>query len=1028
MLAIFLCGCQPDLGERTSIYSESFDRIALDQSQSVSVIQPAGRAILITAEGYETEFEVLSYKESGELIGHARISYLRTVPVHQFIEASGEERKLTVKIQPINQTKNSGIELSIFVLSDRSEDDRQLAEAFRLYSEAIQHVESEDPELWSEKVVKLNLAAGKFERLGMNEAGLWSRFLSAYFEYFPIYNFGSAIEQARNIQEEASNQGASVVLLMALQLEGQALSERDESDDMNHANRKLNIAQSQLSKAILLANELGMEFEKAWATNYRGIGHYYAGNLEKAVEFYTAAGELSSALEAKRLSLSVFGNIALISEQLGQYDKAIEALEQILDELPARGRQHERAHFLAELGRIYHKLHLFDYSVPTLVEAKEIADDIGSTIIAGKADATLAWAYFNMGQRERAKEIALLAISELDGSNNARQLHDMYELLSETYRYSRSFDELNQNRQFQNQYMLSGIDQAKFQLELARDQIAAGNERAALQMLSKILDDELENMPVQLRMLILFEFCYLDQGADENGICSLDSLEIQFLDWADRFLLTDKFQVQHLLSKICIKKGETVKAKLYLSSLIDEIALYRRTLPGVLGAWYWNERISVFETYLELLVGGSASNEEAWTSIYALDELVNIEGIHSAVGEENAGKEVTKTERTLRSLLIQRSASNERNEVLKYSVLIDRYLLGLAQAQSAGQKVKTSREFVATSHLFKKSALLTYYISSTNAWLWYLDASGISLHRLGNSSAIVQNIRSARNSLDWEQIQQQILALNTLSVDLLGAVQKRLPETLKIYATGELTGFPMDTLRLDGHFLAENHDVINVLSLKAALDEKSEEPLTLAEMSIALYGPQRDSNSELAGAKREIELIRDLAKKEFSEVTLGSAQTSGSRDPSSIFDSDIVHIAGHGVLNRGYPELSYLAFDSSVAAGDMTLLPIELAPKSCENVGLVFLSSCQSSGSSEFGFEPALGFTSLLLDSGAGHVIASLWPVSDRKTTEFVIYFYSALLHHRNYRKALAHSKRYYISHKGSEYIREWAAFQLYTR
>ena len=641
IVLLFLPGCESQLIKPLLIFSKTLDRSELEQTQTVRFVQPAGRAILVAANGYETEFEILSKDPSGELIGHARISYLRTVPVYQLIEATDREREISLSISSINKTKNSNISLSVSTVELKTSDDDRMLDAYRNYSDAIQYVESEDPEEWAEKVEKLELAARLFNQIGENRNAIWSRFLSAYFDYFPIYNFSSAIDKARAVQEEAREKNFELIELMALQLEGQALSERDESDDMEMANLKLEQAQLVLSEAIQLASDLGLMFEEAWATNFRG-------------------------LEAQRLILSVYGNIALVNEQLGQYDQSVVAIEKILEKLPSSVLQSERAHFLTELGRIYHKLYMFQHSVFALAEAKNIADRLGSTKAAGKADVPLAWAYFNMGQPTKAKEIVLQAISDLDDADVAGTLHDAYQLLSSIFRNENLFEELDASRALQKRYMLSSIEQDYFELDLAKDQLEKGNDNQAALILEGILARDTVDIPIQLRLVTLFEYCHLQQGEEFRNICSPEKLENHLLELDQLALPRHLLHAKFLLSRIYIHQGEHQNAKLHLNDVVNDISFYRKSLPGILGAWFWNEKQNVIETYLQLLVGTAATEDEIWSALVTLDEFTNVESLENDAESGGHIAPPSRWEMKLRTLLVKRSELTSERDFVSF--------------------------------------------------------------------------------------------------------------------------------------------------------------------------------------------------------------------------------------------------------------------------------------------------------------------------------------------------------------------------
>ena len=58
----------------------------------------------------------------------------------------------------------------------------------------------------------------------------------------------------------------------------------------------------------------------------------------------------------------------------------------------------------------------------------------------------------------------------------------------------------------------------------------------------------------------------------------------------------------YLHARILARNGQSTRASGSMASLLDEIHFIRHTLPGVLGAWYFERHQLVFNFYLDLLV------------------------------------------------------------------------------------------------------------------------------------------------------------------------------------------------------------------------------------------------------------------------------------------------------------------------------------------------------------------------------------------------------------------------------------------
>ena len=95
---------------------------------------------------------------------------------------------------------------------------------------------------------------------------------------------------------------------------------------------------------------------------------------------------------------------------------------------------------------------------------------------------------------------------------------------------------------------------------------------------------------------------------------------------------------------------------------------------------------------------------------------------------------------------------------------------------------------------------------------------------------------------------------------------------------------------------------------------------------------------------------------------------------------------------------------------------------------LVVLSACETTGVNSFQFDTNMGFVSEFLHAGAGAVLASLWPVSDRFAHEFMEDFYAQLLQGAGIPGALAEAKRRNLARDEHRDTLYWPSFQLYVR
>jgi CHAT domain-containing protein/Tfp pilus assembly protein PilF len=108
----------------------------------------------------------------------------------------------------------------------------------------------------------------------------------------------------------------------------------------------------------------------------------------------------------------------------------------------------------------------------------------------------------------------------------------------------------------------------------------------------------------------------------------------------------------------------------------------------------------------------------------------------------------------------------------------------------------------------------------------------------------------------------------------------------------------------------------------------------------------------------------------------------------------IVHFATHGMLNNIHPELSGIVLslvdnEGQPQDGFLRLQDIYNLKLSAE---LVVLSACQTGLGKEIKGEGLIGLTRGFMYAGAPRVVASLWKVDDRATSELMKRFYQGML------------------------------------
>jgi CHAT domain-containing protein/tetratricopeptide (TPR) repeat protein len=108
----------------------------------------------------------------------------------------------------------------------------------------------------------------------------------------------------------------------------------------------------------------------------------------------------------------------------------------------------------------------------------------------------------------------------------------------------------------------------------------------------------------------------------------------------------------------------------------------------------------------------------------------------------------------------------------------------------------------------------------------------------------------------------------------------------------------------------------------------------------------------------------------------------------------IVHFATHGLLNNVHPELSGIVLSLVDETGQQQdgFLRLQDIYNLKLPAELVVLSGCQTGLGKDIKGEGLIGLTRGFMYAGAPRIVASLWKVDDRATSELMKYFYQGML------------------------------------
>ncbi len=190
---------------------------------------------------------------------------------------------------------------------------------------------------------------------------------------------------------------------------------------------------------------------------------------------------------------------------------------------------------------------------------------------------------------------------------------------------------------------------------------------------------------------------------------------------------------------------------------------------------------------------------------------------------------------------------------------------------------------------------------------------------------------------------------------------------------------------------------------------------------LAIAGGAAGETGSLPGALRE---ARGLGRR-YRGVEVRLLDDGRALEPAALRNLggyDILHLAAHLELDDQHPWRSELRLGQpgeggALRAGDIAALDLPAR--------LAVLSSCSSGGGRILSGEGVLGMTSAFLSAGVPAVAATLWPVDDEATADFMQRFYAELAGGRSAAGALRAAQRALRDDPATAHPFFWAGFVM---
>jgi tetratricopeptide (TPR) repeat protein len=694
-----------------------------------------------------------------------------------------------------------------------------------------------------------------------------------------------------------------------------------------------------------------------------------------------------------------------------------------------------------------------DAAIERFMQAAQLARGHGLKRSEARALHGLGLEYYQRGDVPQARVLFEQALELREQANDGPGLYASYRAVGTMRRLAGDLPGARERHLKSLARAPNVVARILVRVELALDEKAMGNRSAAVRFLREAVNERLED-PHHPAMgdaqLALAELLL----ANPSSQVEAQTLVAKALDAAraseDILLEINARRVQALSA---IAAGDVATARKQLERAIQLALKYRRfSSSGELQASALSGQHQVFQDYITLLMsrpdgrsGPHAATADELTALRVLEAMRAAMFASQPSGDARSGAldaallTLAAKRNSIASLLERSQPPAAEIAKLQYDAAnlrtqIDR--LRAASVSSAGSatdqfdRLAPRLRVVASGH-----AQLSYLLADRQGYLWERTGQGTRVWILPVGQVALAKRIGALLATDRLQSPATFDArLGELS-ELLMPAGLGGPDvsTFEIVADGALTRVPFSGLRSPtrpAQRLIETHSVAMVPS-GSHLEKKAAAPrrwqlIAVADLSDASSLPSANAEIRRLAASVQMDRVRLLGGEHASAAQLEKNLNEGA---------DLVHVATHGHSDAQQPLASRLLLRSARNGRDETYVTAGQIQEWHGNIGLVFLSACDTAvGQVRFG-DSLPGLQRAFLRAGADEVIATLWAIEDRLAEEFARDFYAARQGGKSTAEALARTQRAWVASEngGDAQIRmrrrvaAWA-YALYIR
>ncbi len=345
------------------------------------------------------------------------------------------------------------------------------------------------------------------------------------------------------------------------------------------------------------------------------------------------------------------------------------------------------------------------------------------------------------------------------------------------------------------------------------------------------------------------------------------------------------------------------------------------------------------------------------------------------------------------------------------------------------------------SQLQEKQTVLSYVTDDTNYYLFIIDKQQFQTHKLGSREHIDNQIDLAISGLSSPNGNYRDAIFSLSQILLPNADASYLKQQIQIQATGLLYSLPFSTLVNPVTGKPLYHHQISVLQNHAKQNDFLPQYDVEDKLKIAVFASPtvnssklnidwRSNLAELSWSTYEAEQLKMIFPEELIKIFTNDNANRQNFLSSQSRNAAILHISAHSYFSAKDPENVGFSLSDSGQNGNHDpgyVTQNDIRHLSFHN-NLVVINGCQSAMGTKNDIDGYHSIANSFLAAGSQNVIGTLWPISDKASTQFMVYFYQQLARHNNIHLALSETQIKMATTHRYKHPFYWAAFSLYVK